>query len=134
MSFVPAGIQREKFWKMGASVLDGYVKSMLRNSKFPSTLSNFLPLTSSASMGGTRLMSSKMLNAATHPSEKDLKCGVAFPSALSYHHTTQKNLPCGLISYICCKELFFLLLLLLLLLLVYSQMFPKTLPMCSFMN
>jgi hypothetical protein len=38
-----------------------------------------------------------------------------------------------LISYICCKELFFLLLLLLLLL-VYSQMFPKTLPMCSFMN
>jgi hypothetical protein len=37
-----------------------------------------------------------------------------------------------LISYICCKELFFLLLLLLLL--VYSQMFPKTLPMCSFMN
>jgi hypothetical protein len=39
-----------------------------------------------------------------------------------------------LISYICCKELFFLLLLLLLLLLVYSQMFPKTLPMCSFMN
>jgi hypothetical protein len=38
-----------------------------------------------------------------------------------------------LISYICCKELFFLLLLLLLLL-VYSQMFPMTLPMCSFMN
>jgi hypothetical protein len=37
-----------------------------------------------------------------------------------------------LISYVCCKELFFLLLLLLLL--VYSQMFPKTLPMCSFMN
>jgi hypothetical protein len=68
---------------MGASVLDGYVKSTLRNSKLPSTFSKVRPLTSSASIGGTRWISSKMLYAAARPSEKDLKCGVAFPSALN---------------------------------------------------